>query len=122
MTPINSKYEDVYFVYVDPKSKIKLNSIAIRPEIHPKEGFIEWEDTSRGGYASIKSIKIKKPKGSSSSPQKILIKTKEGDKIFFVQLNLKIYNERVREEVYNQPKYDSDAEVKNYYLTTDFHG
>jgi hypothetical protein len=116
MNPINSKYEDVYFVYAGPKSK--LNPIAIRPEIH--ENYMKWEDTSRGGFASIAEIEME-PKDSTTNPQKILIKTLEGDKIIFLQLNLKIYNEKVRNWVYNQPKFNSDSEVKNFYLTTNFH-
>ncbi len=112
-----TRYEDVYFV--DAGSDSEYNSVAIRPEIH--NDYMKWEDTSRGGSASIQEIEME-PKGATSTPpQKITIKTEEGEKIIFWQLNLKIYNEKVRDWVYNQPKFNSDAELKNFYLKTDFH-
>ncbi len=112
-----TRYEAVY--YVDAGSDSDFNLVAIRPEIHSDH--MEWEDTSRGGFASIQEIEME-PKGvTSTPPQKITIKTEEGDKIIFRQLNLNIYNEKVRDWVYNQPKFNSDAELKNFYLKTDFH-
>lgn len=114
MNPVNSmKYEDVY--YVEAENKKHLNPIAIRPKIF--EDHIEWDDTSRGGFAKYKEIKMEPSSGGSKeNPNKIIVKTNEGDRIIFCRLNLDIYNDKVKEWVYDQPEFKSEKDLKEFYL------
>lgn len=110
------RYEDVY--YVEAGSESTFNPIAIRPTIY--KDFVRWEDTSRGTIVSLVEIELE-PKDAITSPQKITIKAENGDTIILWQLNLKLYNEKVKNLVYKGPEFKSDEELKKFYLINDFH-
>jgi hypothetical protein len=116
MNPVNPiTYNDVY--YVEAAREMSMNPVAIRPEIH--KNYARWNDTSRGGVVSIDSIETE-PKDSTSPPKKIIIKTKEGEKVILWQLSLEIYNAKVKKWVYNQPEFTSHEQLQEFYLKTNF--
>lgn len=102
--------------YVDSsKFPLALNPMAIRPKIH--EGFIEWEDTSHGTLVEFRSIK----RESTPHGNKISIEAKRGGIVILMPVTLEIFNKNVKEIVAGSPVFQSDQELKEYYLNTDFY-
>lgn len=113
-------FNEVYFVESKPPKSAAM--IAIRPEIQAE--YMEWEDTNRGHYVNIDKIKVEPDMPDNDdgtfTPDKILVVSREGEKFIFSKLTLDLYNQKVREWVWGQPKFESEKELKDYYLDTDF--
>jgi hypothetical protein len=111
-------YERVYYVE-DENSSTPLNPIAIRPTIQDKK--ISWEDTSRGQKIKVADIKLEyeDPK-IKKFPKQIIILSDQGDKIILKELDVPLYNEKVKEYVVGKPSFNKDAELQGYFLTTNF--
>jgi hypothetical protein len=86
------------------------NPVAIRPTI--KNGVIEWEDTSRGEHKKIAKIDV--------SNDSIRIKTVEGEEILLTLLTLKRFIDKVEPLVEGTVSFNSDKELQDYYLNTNF--
>ncbi len=102
--------QHVYYVEA-PSQKKPMGSIAINPYVIKNR--FEWSDTSRGNYIKITAIKI------SDMQDEIEITTDEGEKIKFVMLTLKIFNEKVRDKVGGKT-FATDQEVQDFYLNKNF--
>lgn len=102
--------------YVDSSNfPLALNPMAIRPKIH--DGFIEWEDTSRGTLVEFRSIK----KEPTPQGNKFIIEAKRGGVVKLVPVTLELFNKYVKEMVAGSPVFHTDKELIDYYLQTDFY-
>lgn len=116
INPIKTMFNRVYYVH-SPDPDLTLNLIAIRPRLMDHR--IEWEDTSWGTRFEIADIDMDKGE-TDEYPREIKIRTKEGQKIILSLLNLENYNRHVKEWVVGQKNFNSDEELQQYYLKTDF--
>lgn len=108
---MNLKTKKVYYIETNTTNR-DFAPIAIAP--HIIQNRIEWSDTSRGDFVFFKNIAL------SPSEDKIEITTEEGDKVILKLLTLPIYNEKIRRWAAHQPIFNSDNELQDYYLTTNF--
>lgn len=114
-SPINSqhiKINDVY--YVDPGPDRIMNPVAINPEIEGDK--IWWFDTSRGKSLTVSHIKMEPEPTGETTPEKIIILTKDGFQVNLTKLDLNIYNAKVKSRVIGSPEFHSDKEVHDFYL------
>lgn len=109
-------FNGVYYV----ESSISREPVAIRP--HLKNHFMEWGDTSRGSHVELDSIKFTpSPREQPGSiPEKIEILSKRGEKLTLIFLSLELYNNKVKKRVAGRPEFNSQEELQNYYLNTNF--
>lgn len=116
MNNLSTMYNRVYYVH-SSNPEVTMNLIAIRPIIG--DHLIEWGDTSWGTRLQFKRIDIDKDK-NDQYPKEIRIITKDGQEITLTLLNLENYNAHVREWVVGQISFNSDEELQQYYLKTNF--
>ncbi|CRX37547.1 hypothetical protein [Estrella lausannensis] len=109
------RYEDVYYVESLKKDSY-INPIAIRPTIVGER--IEWADTSRGTYRKFKQIQVMPE--NQLSPERINILAKDDEEITLTRMTLDVYNRFLKHRVAGQPSFNSDEELKQHYLTTNF--
>lgn len=110
------KFEEVY--YVEPGPGAVMNPIAIRPEI--QDDLIMWYDTSRGKSLMVSQIRIEPENVGDSTPEKIVIKTKDGFQVILKKLDLDTYNTCVKNRTIGQKSFQSSQEIHDYYLNTNF--
>lgn len=107
------KINHVYYVETPGHT----NPVAIKPEI--KSSKITWMDTSRGKVVPLGSI------DNIENLQKgvfdlIEVTSERGEHYTLRKLTLKLYNEKVKPRVMLPPAFDSDEDVQNFYLKSDF--
>ncbi len=114
MQPV--KMDGVYFV--KEFEELHINPVAIRPEYLFREdlhlGSVKWGDTSKGFQNRIDEVKV------DSTTSEIHLHTEDGDDLTLVKLTNALYNQHVREYVYDKPTFSSDEELQNYYLNNNF--
>lgn len=113
-------FEQVYYVDGTQAASIPLNPIAIRPSIFNNK--IKWFDTGRGRVIEATQIKCEPsaPIDATHPPEAISIQIATGEKIVLRVLNLSTYNSKLKDHVEGQPEFDSDQELKKFYLNTNF--
>ena len=102
-----------------------MNPIAIRPELTPPN-YIAWEDTSNGRILSFANILINGQEFQTEIkdiPTHITIIDLNGETYSLVKLTLAIFNDRLRKTVAGSEElnFQSDQEIQEYYLHTNFH-
>lgn len=112
----DKKYPHVY--YVETQGNLTLNPIAIRPRIIGKE--IIWEDTASGMALPFTEIEIL-PNPSTKEPKKIEIITPDSEKVVFLFLTVKLFNQKVRHRVAGNLIFKSDHDLQKYYQHTNFY-
>lgn len=111
-------YQEVYYVDSSECGR-PINMIAIKPTINGNK--ITWYDTGRGEVIRDAAIKCEPPDSNAEhTPSKIIVLTPNGDKISLIAMDLLIYNSKVKDYVVGKKIFNTDQELKNWYLTTDF--
>lgn len=112
-------YEQVYFVEA-AQARRPLNPIAIKPSIQGQE--ILWNDTGRGVLLQASHIvcEYDKPSHSAAFPDRIVITLESGATITLTALDLDLYYAKLKQNVAGQPNFETDQELRYYYLHTDF--
>ncbi|CRX37545.1 hypothetical protein [Estrella lausannensis] len=122
------QYEEVYYAETLTRG-YTVNPLAIRPTLF--QNTISWGDTSRGTSKKIEKIVFVPESsnpllstGSDTSdrevPEAIHILTLEGEQLSLIRLTLQVYNENVRDRVAGKPVFQSDKEVRDHFLKTNF--
>lgn len=117
--------EEVYFAESLTRG-YSVNPLAIKPTLYRDS--ISWGDTARGTSKKIAKIAFvpesSTPSGTEASPSKIPeaihIQTPEGELLSLTRLTLEVYNENVRERVAGRPEFQSDKEVHDHFIKTNF--
>ena len=112
-------------VYYLESQNPMMNPIAIRPELTPPN-YIAWEDTSNGRILSFANILINGQEFQTEIkdiPTHITIIDLNGETYSLVKLTLAIFNDRLRKTVAGSEElnFQSDQEIQEYYLHTNFH-
>lgn len=111
--------QNVYYAESDPPDFI--NMIAICPTISKRE--ISWKDTTRIRSFITASISTSPAEALTEGidPESISVTTSDGMKLNLQLMTLPLYNEKVKDQVVGQISFDSDEDLINYYLNTDFY-
>lgn len=113
-------YNTVYYVEAADKKMI-LNPLAIKPKFFDNR--VEWFDTSRGNAFQIKQLIISpdlKDRTFGKWPSKIEMVTDSGKRITLVLLDIRIYNEKIKSMLARSPEFNSDQDLEEYFLNTNF--
>jgi hypothetical protein len=115
-------FESVY--YVESSNDLSLDGMAIRPTI--KQDRISWEDTGRGRSFQFNQINLIPEDinyldmDKKIIPGRINFTTVRGKKIQLAVLTLAIFNNKIKDSVAGPLNFQSDEELINYYLNTNF--
>jgi hypothetical protein len=123
MIPMNSAaHNQVYYVQTNENPTIRLGPLAIKPYTNNRNDIIKWTTTSPsfpGVSLKIENISIL-PLNEGSFSQKINVNTKNGDHIELIPLTMSIYNEKVRNRLFNSLDFDNEKDLQDYFLNSNF--
>lgn len=125
----NDCLDTVYYIASD--NGLSLEPLAIRPTIDWKRKRISWENTDQGQFFIFERINITENdyhryEEEKVEPPKIQFTVEKGlnkgKKIELALLNLDIFNGQLKSLVSDVQDFQSEQELKNYYLNTNFSG
>jgi hypothetical protein len=110
-------YNQVYYVECS-KKELTLSPIAIRPKF--RSGSVAWEDTTVGTTFKVREVSFSEKDQEVRMPKKIEITTPDGTKVTLTKLDLKTYDEKIKQCVTDQLSFKTEEQLRDYFLTKDF--
>jgi hypothetical protein len=110
-------YNQVYYVECSEK-ELTLSPIAIRPKF--RSDSVAWEDTAIGTTFKVREVSFSEKDQEVRMPKKIEITTPDGIKVTLTKLDLKTYDEKIKQCVAEQLSFKTEEQLREYFLKTDF--
>lgn len=112
------QYEQVYYVET-MGSNDEYNPIAIKPRITGKK--MIWNDTAHGVAIKVSKILLFNGKDTKDeTPDTICIQTDHNIGLKLTKLTLEVYRDKVKDRVEGKIDFQTDEELKNFYLNANF--